>query len=129
MNFLIAHKFYVLLETNLLFVVNSFMIYGRAVWAVISNETRLNPSTVILTAVLSGSVLVTSVEYGYVAFKYVITTTSNIITSFLLSINTSLPLVTFTVTIGLELSGDRLPSCVVFVRLHETSHGVREMSS
>jgi len=123
--------FYVLLETNLLFVVNSFMIYGRAVWAVISNETRLNPSpsTVILTAVLSGFVSVTSVEYGYVAFKYVITTTSNIITSFLLSINTSLPLVTFTVTIGLELYGDRLPSCVVFVRLHETSHGVREMSS
>jgi len=128
MNFLIADIIYVLLETNLLFVVNSFMIQvcGRAAWAVISKESRLNPipNTVILIAVLSGSVSVTSVEYGYGTFKYVITISSNIITYCLLSIYTPLPLVPFTVTVDLELSGDRLRICVVLVGLHETSYGI-----
>jgi hypothetical protein len=112
MNFLIADMLFVLLQTNLLFVVNSFMIYGSAAWAVISKETRVNPSpsTAILIAVLSGSVSVMSVEYGYGTFKYVITTSSNIITHCLLSIYTPLPLVPFAVTVDLELSGDQLRS-------------------
>jgi hypothetical protein len=50
MNFLIADMLLVLLETNLLFVASSFMISGTAAWAVISKETRLNPSAVIHTA-------------------------------------------------------------------------------
>jgi hypothetical protein len=101
-------------------------VYGRAAWAVISKETRLNPSpsTVNLIAVLSGSVLVASVEYSYGTIKYVLTTFSNIITYCLLSINTPLPLVPFSVTFDLELSGDRLGICVVLVGSHETSHGI-----
>jgi len=93
------------IRNKLIFVVSSFMIYGRAACAVISNITLLNPSpsTTILIAVLSGSVSVTSVEYSYGNFKYVITTSSNITTYCLLSINTPLPLVPFTVTVDLEL--------------------------
>jgi hypothetical protein len=85
------------------FIRNKFtvccQIYGRAAWAVLSKETRLNPSpnTIILIAVLSCSVSVSSVEYGYGTFKYVITTPSNIITYCLLRINTPLPLVPFIV--------------------------------
>ena len=126
MNFLTADMLCVLLETNLLFVANSFMTYGRAACAVISKETRLNPSpsTVILIAVLSGSVSVTSVEYGYGTFKYVITTSSNVIMHCLLSTKTPLPLVPFTVTFDLELFGDRLRSWVVLVGLQEIAHGI-----
>ena len=62
--------------------------------------------------------------YLDLTFKYVITTSSNIITYALLSITTPLRLVPFIVTVDLELSDDRLRSCIVLVGLHETSHGI-----